>query len=248
MGRTEHSFHGKQRNKGRVCEGGPVARLRSWAASSDVCHVGPFRGLAQSSQKAGFAWLPRNAARVRFLGARLRAAHAGESGGGRGGSRGLAREWRGFRARGKVPSGESSSGYIWRRCSLLFPLPSLLLLLPPPPPPRERPAASGCASRLRPAPPGAGTPWFWASASSLVDLLHILLDLLHLRCYDLDPKVKSTPNRSIFWFMLHELGFGTVCCSCYTCCYFDFSCGLLWIYIKMVDDVVLYVHLEVSYR
>jgi hypothetical protein len=138
MGRTEHSFHGKQRNKGRVCEGGPVARLRSWAASSDVCHVGPFRGLAQSSQKAGFAWLPRNAARVRFLGARLRAAHAGESGGGRGGSRGLAREWRGFRARGKVPSGESSSGYIWRRCSLLFPLPSLLLLLPPPPPPLVR--------------------------------------------------------------------------------------------------------------
>jgi hypothetical protein len=128
------------------------------------------------------------------------------------------------------------------------PLLSLLLLLPPPPPPRERPAASGCASRLRPAPPGAGTPWFWPSASSLVDLLHILLDLLHLRCYDLDPKVKSTPNRSIFWFMLHELGFGTVCCSCYTCCYFDFSCGLLWIYIKMVDDVVLYVHLEVSYR
>ena len=48
-------------------------------------------------------------------------------------------------------------------------------------------------------------------ASSLVDLLPILLDLLRLRCYDLDPKVKSTPNRSIFWFMLHELGFGTVC-------------------------------------
>ena len=99
------------------------------------------------------------------------------------------------------------------RCSFYF---------HPLPPPRERPAASGCASRLRPAPPGAGTPWFWASASSLVDLLHILLDLLHLRCYDLDPKVKSTPNRSIFWFMLHELGFGTVCCSCYTCCEFDF--------------------------
>ena len=59
-------------------------------------------------------------------------------------------------------------------------------------------------------------------ASSLVDLLPILLDLLRLRCYDLDPKVKSTPNRSIFWFMLHELGFGTVCCSCYTCCDFDF--------------------------
>jgi hypothetical protein len=37
-------------NIGRVCEGGPRARLRSWAASFRVCGIGPRGGLALGSQ------------------------------------------------------------------------------------------------------------------------------------------------------------------------------------------------------
>jgi hypothetical protein len=44
---------------GRVWEGGPIARLRPWAATSLVCKVGPFRGLAENSQKAAFWVAPR---------------------------------------------------------------------------------------------------------------------------------------------------------------------------------------------
>jgi hypothetical protein len=36
--------------QGRVCEGGPRARLRSWAASRRVCGVGPLAGQAHESQ------------------------------------------------------------------------------------------------------------------------------------------------------------------------------------------------------
>ena len=44
---------------GRVWEGGPVARLRPWAATSLVCKAGPFRGLAENSQKAASWVAPR---------------------------------------------------------------------------------------------------------------------------------------------------------------------------------------------
>jgi hypothetical protein len=50
---------------GRVCEGGPRARLRSWAATYRVCGVDPRGGLAL------LAWPSRNAGNLRFSRARL---------------------------------------------------------------------------------------------------------------------------------------------------------------------------------
>jgi hypothetical protein len=37
---------------GRICEGGPRARLRSWAATRRVCGLGPLAGQARESQKS----------------------------------------------------------------------------------------------------------------------------------------------------------------------------------------------------
>jgi hypothetical protein len=71
-----------------------------------------------AAKKDPCVWLPGYAARVRFLGARLRTAHACTLALVVGGW--LAREGETF-ARGKASSSESSYGYIWRWCSLFFP-------------------------------------------------------------------------------------------------------------------------------
>jgi hypothetical protein len=204
---------------GRVWEGGPVARLRSWAASSLVCHDGPFRGLAENSKKG---WLLAGSQETR-----LRAAHAGEI-------------WRragwlaGSRA-GSCGNGENFARA--GRCTPVNPLaaiygdgapsfsPPLVARSSSTPSPlvRDRRRAAvrrGCVQlRLVPGLRGVGhllCRFVSGRSASYTS------SLLRLHYYDLDPKVKSTPNRCIFWFMLHELGFGTVCCSCYTCCDFDF--------------------------
>jgi hypothetical protein len=61
-----------------------------------------------------------NTARVRFLGARLRAAHVGGIWRWAGAHAGMVKISRAGGG-GEVRSGESSCGYIRRRCSLLFP-------------------------------------------------------------------------------------------------------------------------------
>jgi hypothetical protein len=137
--------------------------LRPWAATSLVCKVGPFRGLAENSQKAA-SWV---APRKRGLGSFPRSAAA-----------------RGALATGEVAGGSSrGNAEVFARGGRSAPVNPLAAIYGDGAPsfspplaarssstsslPRERLAASGCVSRLRPAPPGAGTPWRWASASSL---------------------------------------------------------------------------------
>jgi hypothetical protein len=131
-----------------------------------------------------------------------------------------------------------------------FPLLSLLVLLPPPPSlVRDRRRAAvrrGCVQlRLVPGLRGVG---------------HLLLRFVSGRSASYASRSAPSPllrpwpqgeiNPQSFYFLVHA-SWVRVWYSVLFMLYllrFWFSCGLLWIYIKLVDDVVLYVHLEVSYR
>jgi hypothetical protein len=62
---------------GRVCEGGPRARLRSWAASRRVCGVGSLAGQAHESQNQPLRLALRKRQKPSFLCSRARGGACG---------------------------------------------------------------------------------------------------------------------------------------------------------------------------
>jgi hypothetical protein len=56
----------------RICEGGPRARLRSWAATRRVCGLGPLAGQARENQKSPLSPAAGKRQKPSFLRSRAR--------------------------------------------------------------------------------------------------------------------------------------------------------------------------------